>query len=66
MIYDYDFHYNSSPILPLASADHNGNVSYMGFYYQISYHSLQVGYMVAPENFIRECMRTAETDRYPR
>jgi GntR family transcriptional regulator/MocR family aminotransferase len=28
--YDYDFHYSSSPILPLASADHDGLVIYIG------------------------------------
>ena len=28
--YDYDFHYENSPILPLASADHNGYVIYIG------------------------------------
>jgi GntR family transcriptional regulator/MocR family aminotransferase len=55
--YDYDFHYNSSPILPLASADHNGNVIYIGSITKSFTSSLKVGYMVAPENFIRECMR---------
>jgi GntR family transcriptional regulator/MocR family aminotransferase len=28
--YDYDFHYDKSPILPLASADTNGMVIYIG------------------------------------
>ncbi|MEO3405668.1 PLP-dependent aminotransferase family protein [Mucilaginibacter sp. CAU 1740] len=30
--YDYDFHYHNSPILPLASADHSGQIVYIGSY----------------------------------
>jgi GntR family transcriptional regulator/MocR family aminotransferase len=54
--YDYDFHYNSSPILPLASADHNGNVIYIGSITKSFTSSLKVGYMVAPKNFINETL----------
>jgi GntR family transcriptional regulator/MocR family aminotransferase len=54
--YDYDFHYNSSPILPLASADHNGNVIYIGSITKSFTSSLKVGYMVAPQNFINETL----------
>ena len=54
--YDYDFHYNSSPILPLASADHNGNVIYIGSITKSFTSSLKVGYMVAPKNFISETL----------
>jgi GntR family transcriptional regulator/MocR family aminotransferase len=52
--YDYDFHYSSSPILPLASADHGGNVIYIGSLTKTLAPSIRVGYMVAPENFINE------------
>ncbi|GAB2832484.1 aminotransferase-like domain-containing protein [Ferruginibacter profundus] len=54
--YDYDFHYNSSPILPLASADHNGNVIYIGSITKSFTSSFKVGYMVAPQNFITETL----------
>src|SRR4030095_6778037 len=52
--YDYDFHYSSSPILPLASADHHGNVIYIGSISKSFTTTLKVGYMIAPENFIAE------------
>jgi GntR family transcriptional regulator/MocR family aminotransferase len=52
--YDYDFHYSSSPILPLASADHGGNVIYIGSLSKSLAPSLRIGYMAAPENFIKE------------
>ena len=55
--YDYDFHYNSSPILPLASADHNGNVIYIGSITKSFTSTLKVGYMVAPENFVQETLK---------
>ena len=50
--YDYDFHYNSSPILPLASADHNGNVIYIGSLTKLFASSFKLGYMIAPTEFI--------------
>jgi GntR family transcriptional regulator/MocR family aminotransferase len=52
--YDYDFHYSSSPILPLASADHGGNVIYIGSFTKTMAPFVRVGYMIAPENFISE------------
>jgi len=52
--YDYDFHYSSSPILPLASADHGGNVIYIGSLTKTLASFIRIGYMVAPENFIQE------------
>jgi GntR family transcriptional regulator/MocR family aminotransferase len=52
--YDYDFHYSSGPILPLASADHGGNVIYIGSFTKSLATFVRIGYMVAPENFITE------------
>jgi GntR family transcriptional regulator/MocR family aminotransferase len=52
--YDYDFHYSRSPILPLASADHNGNVIYIGSLTKTLAPSVRMGYMVAGANFIKE------------
>ena len=52
--YDYDFHYLSSPILPLASADRYGNVIYVGTLSKTIAPSLRIGYIIAPKNLIEE------------
>lgn len=52
--YDYDFHYHSSPVLPLASADASGMVVYIGSFCKALAPGLRSGYIVAPENFIAE------------
>jgi GntR family transcriptional regulator/MocR family aminotransferase len=52
--YDYDFHYNSSPILPLASADTKGMVVYVGTLTKAIAPALRIGYVIAPANFITE------------
>jgi GntR family transcriptional regulator/MocR family aminotransferase len=55
--YDFDFHYASSPILPLASVDHNGNVIYMGSFCKTIAPAIRIGFMVAPVNLIEQCTR---------
>jgi GntR family transcriptional regulator/MocR family aminotransferase len=50
--YDYDFHYTSNPVLPMASLDHHGNVIYIGTLTKTLAPAIRVGFMVAPENFI--------------
>lgn len=52
--HDYDFHYNSSPVLPLASADGAGMVVYVGSFCKALAPGLRSGYVVAPQNLIRE------------
>ena len=52
--YDYDFHYSGNPILPLASADHGGNVIYIGSLTKFLAPTIRVGYMAASENFIQQ------------
>lgn len=52
--YDYDFHYSGNPIMPLASADHGGNVIYIGSLTKFLAPTLRVGYMAAPANFIQQ------------
>jgi GntR family transcriptional regulator/MocR family aminotransferase len=51
--YDYDFHYNSNPILPLASADAGNNVIYVGSLSKVFSPALRIGYVVAPAPIIQ-------------
>ncbi len=51
--YDYDFHYASGPILPLASFDRQGSVIYMGSFSKLLAPGIRIGYLVAPQNLIQ-------------
>ncbi|WP_020601356.1 aminotransferase class I/II-fold pyridoxal phosphate-dependent enzyme [Spirosoma spitsbergense] len=55
--YDYDFHYLSRPILPLASADRQGMVVYVGSLTKSVAPAFRVGYVVAPSGLIDELAR---------
>ncbi len=52
--YDYDFHYNNAPILPLASNDYNRNVIYIGGFTKIVAPALRIGYFIASKDVIDE------------
>jgi GntR family transcriptional regulator/MocR family aminotransferase len=52
--YDYDFHYNGNSVLPLASADTNGMVVYIGSFCKSLAPGFRSGYLIAPENLITE------------
>jgi GntR family transcriptional regulator/MocR family aminotransferase len=52
--YDYEFHYQSSPILPLASVDKQGMVVYIGSFSKTISPAIRIGYIVAPPNLINE------------
>ena len=52
--YDYDFQFEGSAMLPMASADVNGMVIYLGKLGQSLFPSFQTGFVVAPENLISE------------
>lgn len=52
--YDYDFHYTSSPYLPLASSKHNGRVIYIGSFSKSISSSVRIGFMIGPDDFIEE------------
>lgn len=52
--YDYDFHYDKSPILPLASADTSGMVVYIGSFGKSLAPGFRTGFIVAPENLMTE------------
>jgi GntR family transcriptional regulator / MocR family aminotransferase len=55
--YDYDYHYLSRPILPLASADQHGMVVYVGSLTKSVSPAFRVGYVVAPAELIDELAR---------
>ncbi len=55
--YDYDFHYNQAPILPLASHDKYGHVIYVGSVCKTVAPVFRVGYLVASKSFVDECAK---------
>lgn len=52
--FDYDFQYDGSAMLPMASSDTKGMVIYLGKMGQSLFPSFQSGFVVAPENLIAE------------
>ncbi|NIJ45977.1 GntR family transcriptional regulator/MocR family aminotransferase [Wenyingzhuangia heitensis] len=52
--YDYDFQFEGSAMLPMASADINGVVIYLGKLGQSLFPSFQTGFVIAPQNLISE------------
>jgi GntR family transcriptional regulator/MocR family aminotransferase len=59
--YDYDFHYDSSPVLPLASLQHEGRVFYVGSFSKTVAPSFRLGFVVADPASIK---RMADMRRY--
>ncbi|MEM6648328.1 MAG: PLP-dependent aminotransferase family protein, partial [Bacteroidota bacterium] len=63
--YDYDFHYASSPLLPVASSDPHGAVAYVGSFSKTLAPSLRLGYIVAPQALIEQvALRSRYTDSF--
>ncbi|WP_027138234.1 aminotransferase-like domain-containing protein [Gaetbulibacter saemankumensis] len=58
--YDYDFQFEGSAMLPMASADVNGMVIYLGKLGQSLFPSFQTGFVVAPKNLISEAKNYLE------
>jgi GntR family transcriptional regulator / MocR family aminotransferase len=52
--FDYDFQFDGPPILPMASSDSDGLIIYLGKLGQSLFPSFQIGFVIAPENFILE------------
>ncbi|NML68544.1 PLP-dependent aminotransferase family protein [Chryseobacterium sp. RP-3-3] len=50
--YDFDFHYNAKPYIPLASIDHNRNVIYIGSITKTFAPALRTGFMIAQPEFV--------------
>ncbi|GAB2676462.1 PLP-dependent aminotransferase family protein [Flavihumibacter cheonanensis] len=55
--FDYDFHFDKSPVLPLASADTSGMVVYCGSFGKSLAPGFRTGFVVAPENLIIELQK---------
>lgn len=52
--YDYDYHYDGSPLLPMASADTAGMVVYIGTFGKSMAPGFRSGFIVAPAPLIAE------------
>ncbi len=52
--YDYDFHYASRPIMPMASHDRFGNVVYIGTLTKTLAPAIRFGFMVGPSKLIEK------------
>lgn len=59
--YDYDFHYEHSPILPLASAAHDGYVLYIGSISKTLAPTIRLGYLIAGEDFIWQASKLKQS-----
>lgn len=54
--YDYDFHYDSSPYLPLAGSSHHNRVVYIGSFSKSLSASIRIGFMIAAADFITQAV----------
>jgi GntR family transcriptional regulator / MocR family aminotransferase len=52
--YDFDYHFTSYPLLPLASLDTGGHIIYVGSFCKSIAPGIRIGFMVAPEVVINE------------
>ena len=52
--YDFDFHYETNPILPLASIDPYGHVLYVGSVSKTIAPGLRMGFLIGPAKFIEK------------
>jgi len=52
--YDFDYHFTSNPLLPLASLDTGGHIIYVGSFCKSIAPGIRIGFMVAPEVAINE------------
>jgi GntR family transcriptional regulator/MocR family aminotransferase len=50
--YDFDFHYDHKPFVPLASIDHHQNVIYIGSISKTFAPALRIGFLIAQPGFV--------------
>ncbi|WP_316778886.1 PLP-dependent aminotransferase family protein [Pedobacter antarcticus] len=50
--YDFDFHFNNKPFVPLASIDYNHNVIYIGSISKTFAPALRIGFLIAEPGFV--------------
>jgi len=50
--YDYDFHFASKPMLPMASIDRHGSVIYIGTLTKALAPAFRVGFLTGPKKFV--------------
>ncbi len=55
--FDYDFHFDKGPVLPLVSADTSGMVVYCGSFGKSLAPGFRTGFVIAPENLINELQK---------
>lgn len=53
--YDFDFHYNNKPYIPLASIDLHHNVIYIGSVTKTFAPALRIGFLTAGSKFVDAC-----------
>jgi GntR family transcriptional regulator/MocR family aminotransferase len=52
--YDFDYHFTSNPLLPLASLDTGRHIIYVGSFCKSISPGIRIGFMVAPEVVVNE------------
>lgn len=52
--YDFDYHFTSKPLLPMASQDTGSHIIYVGSFCKSIAPGIRIGFMVAPESVITE------------
>jgi GntR family transcriptional regulator/MocR family aminotransferase len=52
--YDFDYHFTSDPLFPLATLDTGGHIIYVGSFCKSIAPGIRIGFMVAPEVVINE------------
>ncbi|WNG37092.1 PLP-dependent aminotransferase family protein [Archangium violaceum] len=58
--YDHEFHYEGRPVLPLASADREGLVLYVGTLSKVLAPALRLGFLAAPRPFLERALGVRE------